>query len=208
MANHQPNDDEPYDPDKYPGFQWAAWFGLRDARIRRERQERQLGEAMTVKDSNPDFGVEWALSLTQPWATLCALEEKGRETRCWPTKFRGWIAIHAAKGFPGWCQRLMGTPRFQRALAKGGYCLPGDLPRGQVLAVMRLTECIATRVWTPPPDSDEYAFGDYSAIDGENGKPRYSFKFEEVRRLREPFECKGALGIWKLPRLITTADLV
>jgi hypothetical protein len=151
-----------------------------------------------------------ALSLMQPWATLVAIGAKQRETRCWPFSdfLRGhWIAIHAAKGFPGWAQRLCDTRRFQSALSGGGYALPGDLPRGQVLAIVRFTECVATRVWTPPPDSDEYAFGDYSAIDGDNGKPRYSFKLEDVRRLREPFDCKGALGIWRLPREITAAEL-
>jgi hypothetical protein len=146
-----------------------------------------------------------ALSLTQPWATLVAIGAKQRETRCWPTRYRGWIAIHAAKGFPGWAKRLCTTERFRTALAAAPqlYGSVDELPRGEIIAVARLTECVATRVWTPPSESDEYAFGDYSAIDGDNGKPRYSFKFEDLRRLREPFACKGALGIWRLPHPIT-----
>lgn len=151
--------------------------------------------------------VERALSLTQPWATLCAIEKKRFETRCWPTGYRGWIAIHAAKGFPGGCKDLCYLPRFACALGGAGYNTPADLPRGQVIAVARLTECLATRVWKPAEDSDEYAFGDYSTLDGGNGKPRYSFKLEDLRRLREPFDCKGALGIWKLPRPIIESDL-
>lgn len=147
--------------------------------------------------------VERALSLTQPWATLVALGAKQRETRGWPTEYRGWVAIHAAKGFPGWAKRLCNTPRFRMALGRVDYCL--GLPLGSVLCVVRLTDCVATRVWTPPPDSDEYMFGDYSAIDGENGKPRYSFKLEDLRQV-EPFMCKGALGIWRLPRPITIKE--
>src|SRR4051812_3333904 len=116
---------------------------------------------------NQQIVVTRALSLTQPWATLVAIGAKQRETRCWSVSnfhMGHWIAIHAAKGFPGWCQRLCDTKRFQRALQGAGYALPGDLPRGQIIAVARLTECIATARWTPAPDSDEYAFGDYSAI--------------------------------------------
>ncbi len=34
----RPLDDEPYDPAKYPGFEWAAWFGIRNARLAREKK--------------------------------------------------------------------------------------------------------------------------------------------------------------------------
>lgn len=155
------------------------------------------------------LSVTKALSLTQPWATLCAIGAKQRETRCWPTGYRGWIAIHAAKGFPRGCQDLCLEHPFDAPLRAAGYTMnvARSLPRGMVLAVARLTECVATRVWTPDEDSDEYAFGNYEAIDSDNGKPRYSFKLEDLRRLREPFDCKGALGIWRLPRPITEADL-
>lgn len=44
-----------------------------------------------------------ALSLWQPWASLMAFGEKKIETRCWSTKFRGEMAIHAtAKEPPDW----------------------------------------------------------------------------------------------------------
>ena len=33
-----------------------------------------------------------ALSLTQPWASLMAWDEKRYETRDWPARERGWIA--------------------------------------------------------------------------------------------------------------------
>lgn len=38
-----------------------------------------------------------AITIWQPWAMLIALLEKGNETRGWPTKHRGPLAIHAAK---------------------------------------------------------------------------------------------------------------
>jgi hypothetical protein len=144
-----------------------------------------------------------ALTLTQPWATLVAIGAKQRETRCWTTGYRGWIAIHAAKGFPGWAKDLCTVTPFREALAAALYGSVGELPRGEIIAVARLTECIATRVWTPSADSNEYAFGDYSAIDGDNGKPRYSFKLEDVRRLREPIPtamARSASGVCRSGR--------
>lgn len=36
-----------------------------------------------------------ALTLYQPWATLMAIEAKRNETKPWPTKYRGPLAIHA-----------------------------------------------------------------------------------------------------------------
>ena len=39
-----------------------------------------------------------ALSIRQPWASLILKAGKDIENRCWPTKFRGRMLIHAAKG--------------------------------------------------------------------------------------------------------------
>lgn len=43
-----------------------------------------------------------ALSLRQPWANMVAREKKTIETRTWSTKYRGTIAIHAAKSKKGY----------------------------------------------------------------------------------------------------------
>ncbi|MBU2700609.1 hypothetical protein Ga0466249_001701 [Sporomusaceae bacterium BoRhaA] len=39
-----------------------------------------------------------AITILQPWASLIACGEKKIETRLWPTKYRGPIAIHAGLG--------------------------------------------------------------------------------------------------------------
>lgn len=39
-----------------------------------------------------------ALSIRQPWASLILKAGKDIENRCWPTKVRGRILVHAAKG--------------------------------------------------------------------------------------------------------------
>lgn len=140
------------------------------------------------------------LSLTQPWATLVAIGAKKYETRSWSTSHRGWVAIQASKGFPVDCRELCDIEPFRCALMhKDARCETwADLPLGQVIAICRVTECILTNRWTPPEESDEYAFGNY-------GPNRLAWKLENVRRIK-PFAAKGSLSIWKLPRPITPAD--
>ena len=41
-----------------------------------------------------------AITLWQPWASLIACGAKKYETRSWATRYRGPIAIHAAKKYP------------------------------------------------------------------------------------------------------------
>src|SRR5258708_38990702 len=78
--------------------------------------------------------VEHFLTLTQPWATLMAVGAKKVETRSWPIRFRGWFAIHAAKGFPADCQQLCFAQPFAGGLEAAKYRGPADLPLGTVLA--------------------------------------------------------------------------
>lgn len=148
-----------------------------------------------------------AISLTQPWATLMAIDAKRIETRSWATKYRGWIAIHAAKGFPSDCRRLCSRDPFATALVRAVIDDAEPLPRGKVLAVAELYDCIATQDLvaafnaTPQIRGPEWDFGNYSA-------GRFGFITRGVRRLREPIPVKGSLGIWRLPKPITEEDLL
>lgn len=148
-----------------------------------------------------------ALTLTQPWATLVAIGAKRIETRSWPTKYRGPVAIHAAKTFPGWAKdcaqnseafrRALGWPEpvhpltqeWINAIAAG---LLG-LPLGAVIATARIVNCLDTDLiprFVSPFTEQERAFGDYSA-------GRYGFILGDVRMLPEPISAKGALGLWE-----------
>lgn len=141
--------------------------------------------------------VTHALSLTQPWASLMALDQKRIETRSWKTSYRGWIAIHASKGFPRECQALAMQQPFASALAGGGYQTVRDLPLGAVLAVVHLDDCWITRKLLASPLGElEELFGDYSA-------GRYGFVTSRCQRLHEPIPMKGALSIWTMPSPIT-----
>lgn len=131
-----------------------------------------------------------ALTLTQPWATLVALGEKKIETRSWYTSYRGPLAIHAAIGFPGWAKSQCFQPEF--AVPLSGYGLsPDDLPRGRVLCVTELEECIETRA----VDMDqltlrERAFGNFDY-------GRFAWFLGPVSRTFEPAPyAKGKLGLW------------
>lgn len=96
-----------------------------------------------------------ALSLWQPWATLMALGLKKIETRSWGTKYRGPLAIHAARRIEFFVHL-----RIQAALEEAGLH-SADLPRGGIIGTVDIVDCkeitIANR-----PDYPEWAFGDYT----------------------------------------------
>lgn len=143
------------------------------------------------------------LSLLQPWASAIALGLKRVETRSWPTAYRGPIAIHASKGFPGWardfaCEDPAVAPLFRAAgLVAIGEDWTLRFPLGKVVATARLTACIDTEDprWRraalgDPARPHEEAFGDY-------GPGRYMWFLSDVVALPEPIPARGALGLWE-----------
>src|SRR5262245_47216191 len=103
-----------------------------------------------------------AITLTQPWATLVAIGEKRIETRSWSTRYRGRIAIHAAKAFPLGAQELCYDDPFHSAICGAGVGDgPWALPRGAIVATARLVDCL-------PIDAAPIAGRDCIAPDGED----------------------------------------
>src|ERR1700744_118543 len=82
-----------------------------------------------------------ALTLTQPWASLVALQEKRIETRSWLTAYRGELVIHAAKGFPADCKELCGDEPFRTSVRGAAW---DQLPVSVGLCVVCLLACIKT----------------------------------------------------------------
>lgn len=159
------------------------------------------------------------LSLTQPWATACALGSKRIETRSWSTNYRGLVAIHAAKGYRrddimhfgccwNWCGALWAT-----GFRMGeGRPLEAILPFGAIVAVAKLVACRRTEDFTvgeldtprrPPGEyGQHYEWTERQMGDFSPG--RFGFVLADVRALPKPIPCRGALGLWKLPfELIT-----
>jgi len=148
------------------------------------------------------------LSLTQPWATLVATGAKRIETRSWTNHYRGWLAIHAAKGLEsiggidGLKWQVQQEP-FRRAVMDvfpAGVTYAEAFPLGAIVAVVQLHDIgrIVRRadgaviVKRQPVEGDELAFGDYTA-------GRFGWRFTNIWRLSEPVQCRGALGVWVPP---------
>lgn len=144
-----------------------------------------------------------ALTLWQPWASLMALGEKRVETRCWATKYRGPIAIHAAARIPpAWLGASRFKIQFERELAEvlnlrlRTNLIQSNiraLPRGAVLCVMRLVDIQTTDEADGFLCERELIFGNY-----ESG--RYAWFFEMVERFDTPIPAKGNRLLWNWER--------
>jgi hypothetical protein len=149
-----------------------------------------------------------ALTLMQSWATLAAIGAKKIETRSWSTKYRGEIALHAAKGFPRWAKELCFTDPFYSTLEQ---IFPNDsiiesLPLGCVLAKFNLVNVVKIEFYNRVASlvgSDyylinggytitpqEFAFGDYTP-------GRYMWLMQDMTPLPEPIPARGALQLWE-----------
>ena len=147
-----------------------------------------------------------AISLWQPWAQLIALKEKKIETRSWPTKYRGPLAIQAAVFMPkpntiGMCVETFNA--IHKALTSDVYPRGYNrdyLPRGAIVATCKLVACVRVIGNIDDEQADlengmtvkgnEYAFGDYSL-------GRYAWILEDIQALPEPIPAKGMQGLWE-----------
>ncbi|ANY67290.1 2-oxoglutarate dehydrogenase E1 [Paenibacillus sp. BIHB 4019] len=135
-----------------------------------------------------------AITIIQPWATLIAIGAKQYETRSWPAKHRGALAIHAGKKID---LEACKEPEICKALAEYGYTAD-NLPTGAVVATTQLVNCLkSVDTWTDGYElegrrfvySPEYEFGDFTP-------GRYAWELTEVQRLAEPIAAKGQQGLW------------
>ena len=149
------------------------------------------------------------LTLTQPWATLMAVGAKHIETRSWRTRYRGPVAIHAAKIFPPDCRALClrpGSPILQTLARHGIESLaPLKAVVGHIVAVVDLVDICSTdldlslmaarSLYGIP---DERHFGNYSP-------GRFAWITRNVRRLARPIPFRGSLGLRDLPAAVEAA---
>lgn len=133
-----------------------------------------------------------AITIHHPWASLIACGEKRIETRSWPTKYRGEIAIHAG---------IKPIPRDYYGIRDLLPCVC-DFPYGKVIAIAELVDCLqvsATFNDTGPfsamlenlrsINGKEFMFGDYTP-------GRYAWILANVRRI-EPVPAKGMQRLWE-----------
>lgn len=128
-----------------------------------------------------------ALSLWQPHAQAIALGLKPYETRHWPTRYRGPLAIHAAK-------RPWKPADFwdQEALLQ-----IGDLPLvyGAVVCTVDLVDCIPTARLNGRLSETEGFWGNF-------GPDRFAFHLENIRVLDQPLPCRGMQGFFEVATLV------
>lgn len=152
------------------------------------------------------------LSLTQPWASLIAIGAKQVETRSRRTWHRSVLAIHAAKGFDDdarlacWGAEIHGALDPAALVDYRSYAdlLMTDpkrfasLPRGAVVAVATVINCVPTEVLVHALSDRERAFGNYE-------RGRWAWVLKDVRPLAQPVPCRGALGLWDVPPEVESA---
>jgi hypothetical protein len=129
-----------------------------------------------------------ALTLTQPWATLVAIGAKKFETRSWSTKYRGPLAIHAAKGFTNENAAMCFRHPFRTVLKDLEI---GEITkvRGHIIATCDLVDVILITEQNAPT-GNEFAFGDYTP-------GRYMWKLDNIVMLETPVPAKGKLSLWE-----------
>jgi len=153
------------------------------------------------------------LTIIQPWAHLIASGQKTIETRRYPTKFRGWLLIHAGLKWSKWEQMVAVQ------LLTSGAMIPDATPvLGAVVAVARLARCepfrdtpreirnatsklLRARGGISNPDLDAeitpgYDFLGLRGFTGEEVPGLWSWHLEDVIALPTPVPWTGAQGLW------------
>jgi hypothetical protein len=137
-----------------------------------------------------------AITVLQPWAQLLVLGVKRVEIRSWKTRHRGPLFIHAGRGFPAAARERCGQEPLRGILAAAGIKSPADLPRGALLGVVTLEDCLpADQLLFGDPDRLELGWCDL--------RPGYwAWKVSAARRLDVPIPYQGVLGIFDVPDAI------
>lgn len=162
-----------------------------------------------------------AITIWQPWASLLACGAKKYETRGWATRYRGPIAIHAAKRpFNPLDFAVFDTPfaqAAQEAFKAAGLSMH-RLPFGAVIATAELVNCWHI-VNNPGTDidvarhipigaesmtNDKHApdFHDYfvpsekEMLFGDWTPGRYAWEIKNIQLLSKPVPAKGMQGLW------------
>lgn len=137
-----------------------------------------------------------ALSLWQPHAQAIRLGIKLYETRGWATAYRGPLVIHSAqKVF-----RHQDYPRdyFQEAcmrLSKAG-CPHYALSYGEALCIVDLVDCLPVARLRRRIGTAEF-WGDFRDF-GDDGKARFAFKLQNVRKVWPPLKVTGRQGFFRI----------
>lgn len=126
-----------------------------------------------------------AISLWQPWASAIALGHKRVETRHWSTRYRGEIAIHAARRFEREEREFAAV---ERALGR----MPDRIPLGAFVAVATLVDVKTTE------ELDAMRLCAIERLYGNYGPGRFGWLLGNIRPLREPVGATGRQSLWSI----------
>jgi len=147
-----------------------------------------------------------AITIHQPWASLLITGAKRYETRCWVTRYRGELAIHAGRRkTPGLHEkdiqvvlRGLGITATDPHMSKK---VLDALPRGAIIAVATLVDChemyiradgaicIAPQGVETVITGDERAFGLW--------RPGcYAWELADIQMLSVPCPALGQQRLW------------
>lgn len=145
------------------------------------------------------------LTVRPPWADCIGCGSKRFETRSWATRYRGALAIHSGMGDLDEIRAYTGMREFQWALgplvgrsveANGDVVWCGVMPehvhRGEIVAVCRLEDCIATVDLPLSRYRHEERLGDFFP-------GRFAWLLTGVVRLVQPLKLVGNLGLLDVP---------
>jgi len=126
-----------------------------------------------------------AITLHQPWASLWLTDAKIHETRTWPTRHRGSLAVHAGL-----------RPMREREISHSLHCLCQDylgpnylknLVTGAVVGVVELIDCVSSNGFVPDPH--DLLCGDFSPN-------RWLWRRGKFVRFETPIDYRGRQGLW------------
>jgi hypothetical protein len=128
-----------------------------------------------------------ALTLLQPYASLCVMDAKRIETRGYSTKYRGELLIHSSLKTPAGMYDLAFTAPFFRDVLSPLMTLPQGYILGKVTLydIKTTEELLATGI-----TAKEKAFGDYRPN-------RYGWLLKDAVKFDKPIPARGALSIWE-----------
>jgi activating signal cointegrator 1 len=134
------------------------------------------------------------ISLWQPWASLWCSERKVHETRHWPIKHLGWLAVHAAKKDVSRSIEIGAGALLEILCDEYGGHWARDLPRGAIIGAVSIIDCVPTetivRAIASKPCDDEVC-GDFSA-------GRFAWKRGEFKLFERPVSYKGMQGVFEV----------
>lgn len=137
-----------------------------------------------------------ALSLWQPWASAIVLGWKRVETRHWSTRYRGALAIHAAKRWTA--EEREDWAALSRA--EGFDASSYEMSFGALIATVCLVDVVPTEKLVGQISEQEERWGNY-------GPKRFGFVFEGLVKLPEPVPFKGAQGFFDVSDALVTPPM-